>query len=141
MFVRSIFFFVLVQIAKAQQAERSSRITRAHSVSSFKDSSKLQRPLTRHNTLRLDNAHNVAPFVLPTKAKKHEKHVAEKLEELQMSNEALKLHLKAVYDRAQQLEKENDRLRNQNGLNAIADHHNDDENDDDDDETELEATL
>ena len=121
-------------------------------MSSLKDSSKATRPLTRHNTLRLDNTFTVgghggtdsfAAFVFPkkenrvvaTKAKKHEKHDAEKLEELRMSNEALKAHLMAVVDRAQQLERENDRLRNQHGLHPSA------EEDDEDVETEIEATL
>lgn len=149
------------QIAKAQQAERSSKITRAHSISSFKDSNKPQRPLTRHNTLRLDNTQTVgghggtdsfAAFIfspktnriVPTKAKKHEKHDAEKIEELQMSNEALKAHLNAYAERARQLEKENDRLRNQHRLNPLPDDihspisdHQEDESEND----ELEATL
>ena len=69
--------------------------------------------------------------VVPPKAKKHEKHESEKMEELRVSNEALKAHLMAVVDRAQRLELENDRLRNRHAP----------QEEDEDVETEIEATL
>jgi hypothetical protein len=79
-------------------------------------------------------------------AKKNKKHDSHKIEELQMSYEALKTHLKAAFDDIERLKHENNQLRVQQDVNTIQEQNesrlltNSDE-DEDEQETELEATL
>ena len=161
------------QIETAQLAERSSRITRARSSSCVKETTKNQRPLARHNTLRLEGGSvatghgDTGSFasvnfskktILPVaKAKKIAKHDSQKIEELKMSNEALKLHLKAAFDSIEQLKNENQGLRLHKERTKSSDvspaahsmlssqDENDeieqDQNDDEETNNELESTL
>lgn len=146
-----------------EQAERVSKLKRAHSTSDMIcPSHQSQRLLTRYNTFQIENPVMIDSFdgkdpfsntiFLPTErkkiiAKKNQKQDAHKLEELQMSYEALKTHLKAAFDDIERLKHENNQLRIQKGI-VESDEQNDDENnsdndydDDDGQETELEATL
>jgi hypothetical protein len=124
--------------------------------------------MTRHNTLQLENTvmlgghggmDSFAAFIFPKHtdnaepssiqtpiiAKKNEKHDSHKIEELQMSYEALKTHLKAAFDDIERLTHENSELRIQRETNTIQEQNessvltNSDEEEDPD--TELEATL
>lgn len=131
--------------------------------------------MTRHNTLQLENTvmlgghggmDSFAAFIFPKHtdkaeasspqtpiiAKKNEKHDSHKIEELQMSYEALKTHLKAAFDDIERLKYENNQLRVQKDTNTIEEQNestsrllpntdDEDEDDDDESETELEATL
>ncbi|UJR10360.1 hypothetical protein I4U23_014565 [Adineta vaga] len=154
------------QAIKLQQAERLSKLTRAHSTSNLHPSTKSNRSMTRHNTIQLENHRmlddmdSFAAFIFPKNtpttdstpivAKKNEKHDAHKIEELQMSYEALKTHLKAAFDDIERLKSENNQLRIQREANSIQELNetilsttsdNDDDDNDEGSETELEATL
>jgi len=146
-----------------EQAERVSKLKRAHSTSDMICSGQpSQRILTRHNTFQvenpvmidsLDSLSNTIFFPERKKisAKKNQKQDAHKLEELQMSYDALKTHLKAAFDDIERLKNENNQLRTQQGVMKTEEQTDDDDDDDDDDdsdnyddpgqETELEATL
>jgi len=78
---------------------------------------------------------------LQRKIKKHDSH---KIEELQMSYEALKIHLKAAFDDIERLKHENNQLRVQKETNTIEEQSDSrllTNSDEDDPETELAATL
>ncbi|CAF0847212.1 unnamed protein product [Adineta ricciae] len=149
------------QAIKLQQAERLSKLTRAHSTSNLNPSTRSNRPMTRHNTIQLEK-HDVlsgmdsfAAFIFPKQtsttdsapkiAKKNEKHDAHKIEELQMSYEALKTHLKAAFDDIERLKHENNQLRIQRETSTIQEQNemtlSTNSDDDNGTETELEATL
>ncbi|CAF1163708.1 unnamed protein product [Adineta steineri] len=144
------------------KAERLSKLTRAHSTSNIKSSTKTNRILTRHNTIQIENnststgMDSFAAFIFskntqmnpttPIIAKKNEKHDAHKIEELQMSYEALKTHLKAAFDDIERLKYENNQLRIQQESNIIQEQNessllSNSDDDEEDQETELEATL
>jgi hypothetical protein len=143
-----------LQALKAQQAECLAKMTRAYSTSNLKSSTKSNRIMSRYNTLQIDRHDDVdsfSAFIFPktnnineinpkrTKilAKKNKKHDAHKIEELQMSYEALKIHLKAAFDDIERLKNENNQLRTQQHSDSRLLTNSDEE----DPETELEATL
>ena len=159
------------------KAERCSKITRAHSISNIKPSPKENRAITRHNTLQLENTvllggrgdmDSFAALIFPNNnkntdenstkksspviAKKKQKNDSQKMEELQMSYEALKNHLKAAFDDIERLKDENNALRLRNegnntqqpvdfGLLSASDDDKEEEADNEESENELEATL
>jgi len=93
----------------------------------------MNRPMTRNNTIHiqnttdLDNRDSFAAMIFPNNRRnstdnstknppvvmmaKKTKNDSEKLEELQMSNEALKKHLERAFDNIEQLKHENNVLR------------------------------
>ena len=131
--------------------------------------------MARHNTLQLENTvmlgggremDSFAAFIFPKSdatsndgspgrspivAKKNLKVEAHKIEELQMSYEALKTHLKVAFDDIERLKNENNELRVQKEATVvhsqseprsfILSHEEVDEDNEDEPETELEATL
>lgn len=143
-------------------------MTRANSTSKLKPSTKPTRTMPRHNTLQLDNTfiltgHEVgvdslaalmfpkksnsnesSPKQTPINARKNKKNEAHRLEELKMSYDAIKTHLKEAMDDIERLKQENNVLRMQRKENAIDEHTESKSltsSDADDSETELEATL
>ncbi|CAF2088592.1 unnamed protein product [Rotaria magnacalcarata] len=118
---------------QAMKSERHSTITRAHSISNTKPSTTLNRTMPRYYTQQFDNAvvlggrdemDSFAALIFPhsnpeslTKtrsslmAKKNRKDDSEKMEELQMSYEALKNHHKVAFDYIERLKNENNELR------------------------------
>ncbi|CAF0869825.1 unnamed protein product [Rotaria sp. Silwood1] len=133
----------LISIIQAQiaiKAERYSTITRAHSTSNAKPSTKINRIMPRHHTLDLENIvllggrgsmDSFAALIFPnnnsensmknlslTTAKKNKKDDSQKMEELKMSYEALKTHLKAAFDDIERLKIENIELRMQRVINS-----------------------
>ncbi|CAF4950050.1 unnamed protein product [Rotaria sp. Silwood1] len=143
-------------------------MTRAHSTSNLKSSTKPNRMMSRHNTLQLENTvmlgghdgmDSFAAFIFPKNqntsetsptqktpitAKKNKKHDSHKLEELQMSYEALKTHLKEAFDDIERLKFENNQLRLQREANTIQEHNESKlvtNSDEEDSENELEDTL
>ncbi|CAM4770857.1 unnamed protein product [Rotaria magnacalcarata] len=117
----------------AMKSERHSTVTRAHSISNTKPSTTLNRTMPRYYTQQFDNAvvlggrdemDSFAALIFPhsnpeslTKtrsslmAKKNRKDDSEKMEELQMSYEALKNHHKVAFDYIERLKNENNELR------------------------------
>jgi len=111
--------------------------------------------MSRYNTLQIENpvmfdrhddVDSFSAFIFPKTndiketrilAKKNKKHDAHKIEELQMSYEALKIHLKAAFDDIERLKNENNQLRTQRHSDSRLLTNSDEE----DPETELEATL
>jgi hypothetical protein len=63
------------------------------------------------------NSNETDPTETVTIAKKNTKHDSHKIEELQMSYQALKTHLKAAFDDIERLQHENNELRVQRETN------------------------
>ncbi|CAF0845664.1 unnamed protein product [Rotaria sordida] len=155
------------QAIKLQQAERISKMTRAHSTSNLKSSTKSNSMRPRHNTLQLENTvmlggqggmdsfaafifpknHNTdetSPTQTPINAKKNKKKDSHKLEELQMSYAALKTHLKEAFDDIERLKYENNQLRLHREINIIREQNESKlftNSDEENSENELEQTL
>ncbi len=122
---------------------------------------KSNRMIIRHNTLQVDNSsmldspdsfstlifektNETSPKRTRIIAKKNKKHDSHKIEELQMSYEALKTHLKAAFDDIERLKYENNQLRVEKDGNLIQEQNESNlltNTDEDESETELEATL
>lgn len=95
---------------------------------------------------RIKTDYDLSELIFPTIiAKKNQKNDADKIEELQISYDALKTHLKAAFDDIERLKYENNQLRIQKQLNIIQEstssEDEEEEDDNNDEETELEATL
>jgi hypothetical protein len=113
----------------------------------MKPSTKVNRTMTRHNTLQLENtvllggrsgtdslavlmfpnnnknnSENSAKNPSPMIAKKKNKNDSQKMEELQMGYEALKTHLKTAFDDIERLKHENNELRLQSEGNNSPQH-------------------
>ncbi|CAF3527642.1 unnamed protein product [Rotaria socialis] len=155
------------QALKVQQAERLSRIARANSTSNIKPLTKPNTTMQRHNTIQLENtvmaggykgmdsfaecifsknlhSNETSPKKTSIKAKKNQKHESDKMEELQMSYEAMKTHLKEAFDDIERLKYENNQLRIQREANSIPEHNESKSftgSGDEDSENELEVTL
>ncbi|CAF3639705.1 unnamed protein product [Rotaria sordida] len=154
---------------QAIKAQRHSTITRAHSTSNAKPSTKINRIMSRHHTLELENVvllgdhdgvDSFAALIFPNDnsensknlssitAKKNKKDDSQKIEELQTSYEALKSHLKAAFDDIERLKNENNELCMQKEINSsqqqiefgiLSTSH--ENKDKDESENELEVTL
>jgi len=141
---------------KAQQEEYLLKRTRAYSTSNLESSINSNRIISKHNTLQTNNhddmdslsafifskpnnINETSPIQTQIIAKKNKKHDSHKIEELQMSYEALKTHLKVAFDDIEQLKYENNQLRiqkeKQNDSRLLTN------SDEEDPETELAATL
>ncbi|CAF5083528.1 unnamed protein product [Rotaria magnacalcarata] len=123
--------------------------------------------MQRHNTIQLENtampggytgmdsfaacifsknlnSNETSPKKPLIKAKKNQKHESDKMEELQMSYEAMKTHLKEAFDDIERLKYENNQLRIQREANSTPEHNESKlfaDSDNEDSENELEATL
>lgn len=118
-------------------ATRSAKVTRTRSTSSVKDITKTGRLLTRTQTLedsifigeslnddsfsetnakrnRMKETKRGTNLIL--NAKKNQKDDSHRIEELQMSNEALKNHLQVALENIEKLKNENQNLRRRDGL-------------------------
>jgi hypothetical protein len=96
------------------------------------------------STLIYSKTNETSPKRTRIIAKKNQKHDSHKIEELQMSYEALKIHLKAAFDDIERLKYENNQLRVQNDGNTIEEQNESrllTNTDEDEPETELEATI
>ena len=90
------------------------------------------------------NSNETSPKKSSIKAKKNRKHESDKMEELQMSYEAMKTHLKEAFDDIERLKYENNQLRIQREANIIPEHNESKlftDSEDEDSENDLEATL
>ena len=134
-------------------------------------STNMNRMMTRHNTLQLENtvflggrggmdsfaavifpnnntANSTTKNSSPMKGKKNTKNDSQKMEELKMSYEALKSHLNTAFEDIERLKNENNELRLQKELTNSQPKidfgllsTSHEEEDDEDSENELEATL
>ncbi|CAF1609667.1 unnamed protein product [Adineta ricciae] len=134
---KTIHFYRLKDpVEQAFKEEQQSKVTRAHSISNSKPSSRPARMMTRHNTLQLENTvmlggrgdmDSFAALIFPNSnrnnphvaynasspliRRKNEKNHLQKMEELEMNYKLKKKHLKVAFDEIDRLKQENDELR------------------------------
>ena len=153
--LKSFHLWFFFQSIKDQQAEHQSKLARTYSTSYLTSSAKSNRLLTRHHTFQIDHSVMLDDLIysktnetssrqMRTIAKKNQKNDSHKIEELQMSYEALKTHLKAAFDDIERLKHENNQLRVQTSIHTIEEQNEPrllTNSEEDGSETELEATL
>jgi hypothetical protein len=140
-------------------------MTRAYSTTNCNEQPKIERPVARRDTFHLENARilggrgkldSFAALIFPETdkhssnvkalesvptsviAKKRVKNDSQKIEELQISYEALKVYLQAALDDNERLIDENQKLREEKLETSTIDENS---NNDEQTESELEATL